>query len=220
MVQGEFIVTTNEKAKVILCYGDSNTYGRNPIDRSRYSVSTRWTGILQNMLGEDYYIIEEGLGGRTTDVDDPSSEGRNGFEYFKPCVQSHDPDIIVLMLGTNDVKDIFNRSAQQIADAIEIYFLFIESLEKSTKLILVSPSGVDMDAPTFHKYADKFSESSVQKADQLADLYKDIAIKYDSTFIDASPIVTLGEEGLHWMAESHAAFGKVIKKEIVEMRNK
>lgn len=54
----------NNKAKRVLCYGDSNTWGRVPsgMGEERYPVDTRWPGILQNLLGENYEIIEEGLG--------------------------------------------------------------------------------------------------------------------------------------------------------------
>lgn len=54
--------------KTILCYGDSNTYGLKSDLVSRYPRNVRWTGILQEKLGSEYYVIEEGLGGRTTDV--------------------------------------------------------------------------------------------------------------------------------------------------------
>jgi len=45
--------------KNILCYGDSNTYGYNPENGQRYDYNIRWTGILQNLLGLEYRVIEE-----------------------------------------------------------------------------------------------------------------------------------------------------------------
>ena len=57
--------------KTILCYGDSNTWGYEPATKERYSRAERWTGILQRELGADYYVVEEGLNGRTTVWDDP-----------------------------------------------------------------------------------------------------------------------------------------------------
>ena len=33
--------------KEIVCFGDSNTWGYNPTDKSRYPGSVRWTGVLQ-----------------------------------------------------------------------------------------------------------------------------------------------------------------------------
>ena len=47
--------------KTILCYGDSNTWGWNPISESRFDKDVRWPGILQQELGEDYEVISEGL---------------------------------------------------------------------------------------------------------------------------------------------------------------
>lgn len=54
----------------ILCFGDSNTFGSNPAG-GRHRRNVRWTGVLQELLGEQYYVIEEGMGGRTTVHDDP-----------------------------------------------------------------------------------------------------------------------------------------------------
>ena len=44
----------------ILCYGDSNTWGYiSDSDHQRHSKTERWTGVLQNMLGDNFEIIEE-----------------------------------------------------------------------------------------------------------------------------------------------------------------
>ena len=50
----------------ILCYGDSNTYGYNPVNGLRYPKDVRWTGVLQKLLGEQYAVIEEGCNGSRT----------------------------------------------------------------------------------------------------------------------------------------------------------
>ena len=43
----------------ILCFGDSNTNGSNP-SGGRWGRWERWTGVLQKLLGDNYYVIEEG----------------------------------------------------------------------------------------------------------------------------------------------------------------
>ena len=110
--------------KTVLCYGDSNTYGAKPIGFDildspliagdmRFSRDERWTGILQKELEPDYFVIEEGLNARTTSFDDPV-EGfhKNGKTYLLPCLESHAPiDLVILMLGTNDLKKRFSTPA-------------------------------------------------------------------------------------------------------------
>ena len=100
------------KERNILCYGDSNTWGFVPIIfdyetnyMARYSFDKRWTGILQKELGNNYRIIEEGLNGRTTNIDYPDVKGRSGTSYLNPCLYSHAPlDLVIIQLGVNDLK--------------------------------------------------------------------------------------------------------------------
>lgn len=57
--------------KRIVCFGDSNTWGYDPVSGKRFDEDTRWTGRLQKLLGEDYCVIEEGQNGRTIASPDP-----------------------------------------------------------------------------------------------------------------------------------------------------
>jgi lysophospholipase L1-like esterase len=68
-------------------------------------------------LGSEYYVIEEGLNGRTTVLDDPiEGTHKNGLKYLIPCLESHAPiDLVLIMLGTNDFKTRFSVSAFDIA---------------------------------------------------------------------------------------------------------
>ena len=52
--------------KHIICFGDSNTHGYCAETDGRFDENTRWTCLLQAKLGDEYLILEEGLGGRTT----------------------------------------------------------------------------------------------------------------------------------------------------------
>jgi lysophospholipase L1-like esterase len=58
-------MNTNPNAKTIVCYGDSNTWGDNPDFDERYPANVRWPGILQDLLGDEYDVVNEGLRGRT-----------------------------------------------------------------------------------------------------------------------------------------------------------
>src|SRR5690348_7100905 len=94
---------TDPDARRVLCYGDSNTYGVCLRDGDtpgtptpdpayvRLPADRRWPGVLQRLLGDGYDVLEEGLNGRTVDVDDPDRPGLNGRTYFLPCLLSHRP---------------------------------------------------------------------------------------------------------------------------------
>ncbi|MHB8620625.1 MAG: SGNH/GDSL hydrolase family protein [Chloroflexota bacterium] len=104
--------------RTVLCYGDSNTWGFDPATQRRFPRDTRWPGRLQAMLGEEWHVVEEGMGGRTTTLDDPLAPGRNGLDYLGPCLSSHAPlDAVVIFLGTNDLADRYGLTATDIARA-------------------------------------------------------------------------------------------------------
>ena len=107
--------------KRILCYGDSNTWGYDPVTGDRFDAHTRWTRILAKALGAGYEIIEEGLNGRTTVWDDPIEGDKNGKTYLMPCLATHRPlDLVILMLGTNDLKHRFSLTAFDIAEGAKV----------------------------------------------------------------------------------------------------
>ena len=93
--------------KHIVCFGDSNTHGycADPADCAdggdRFNEQERWTCLLQEKLGPDYRVLEEGLSGRTTVFDDPIHEGLRGLDDIFSCLMSHEPvDLLIIMLGT------------------------------------------------------------------------------------------------------------------------
>lgn len=146
-------MNTDPNAVKILCYGDSNTYGQKPDKPGRYEANVRWTGVLQELLGIGYHIVEEGLGSRTTNLDYHKKPGRNGRSYLAPCLQSHNPiDIVIMMLGTNDLKIEYRRSAEDIASALgglidDVRTYGETKTGANPKIILISPIEIDDQAP-------------------------------------------------------------------------
>ena len=111
------------ETKQILCFGDSNTWGFCPQSTSvaccRYPFSQRWTGVLQGMLGDGYRIAEEGLNGRTTVFEDPLFPDRRGVDAIDMLVRTHSPlDLVLIMLGTNDMKDHLGTTNHAVARGV------------------------------------------------------------------------------------------------------
>ena len=102
----------------ILCLGDSNTHGycADPNDCAdhgiRFNEDERWTCRLQKALGDEYLVTEEGLSGRTTVFVDPIHESMDALSVIYSLLKSHEViDLLIIMLGTNDVKERFGANA-------------------------------------------------------------------------------------------------------------
>lgn len=198
----------------VLCYGDSNTWGDPPDDRfARYPTDARWTGLLQQKLGDTYEIIEEGLCGRTTILDDPKEEGRNGKTYLIPCLLTHNPiDIVVLMLGTNDLKDRFNLSAEKIA--VNIEELVKIAKEKAVTANKTQPKILVISPIYINEHAQKPTEGmkgAEEKSKKFAKYYRQVVEKQKCDFIDMAQYAKPSDiDGCHLDPEGHAQIAEVL----------
>lgn len=204
----------------ILCYGDSLTWGYKPATKyERLPANVRWTGILQNLLGEGYEIIEEGLNSRTLNSDDtrPGKEGRNGAVTLITILDTHDPiDLVILMLGTNELKDAFETPIEEIAKVLEERYVQVilnrESQFRGTKpkLLLISPPQIDISK----EYAQKRYSKSEAKSSMMEQLYQEIAKRNSCNFLSASKVVKPGEDGVHMNKENHKKLAKEILSKV------
>ena len=139
--------------QTVLCYGDSNTHGTLPMASleatGRLGPDERWPGVLAKTLGPSWRVVEEGLPGRTTVHPDPI-EGvhKNGLAALPVALESHRPlDLVILMLGTNDLKARFSLVPEDIAAGVERLVLAIRASEAgpglaAPRLLLVAPPPV------------------------------------------------------------------------------
>lgn len=202
-------------SKSILCYGDSNTHGYVPETGRRHPFNSRWTGVLQKELGGLARVIEEGLNGRTTVHDLALRVGRNGSTYLPILVESHAPiDILVLMLGTNDIlhfSDVTaNDAANGVSRLIDITRLTCARLDYPWPTILIIAPPIALPLP--------FEERDVclgnpSKSHEFALHYKRMAKVQNCLYLDASKIVSTSEvDGVHLDAENHQKLGLAIAK--------
>jgi lysophospholipase L1-like esterase len=202
----------------ILCYGDSNTWGHDPASGERLPGGKRWPGVLRRLL-PGCEIVEEGLPGRTTILDDPFEEGRNGLAYLLPCLLSHAPiDLVVLMLGTNDSKTIFPLDAAGIAAAAERLVTVVRrSLcgpgSRSPQVLLVAPPPVTDPGPLQRIWG--FSAGSVERARELPRYYRAAAEHLGCGFLDGSAVAAVSPaDGVHLDASAHEALGSAIAESV------
>lgn len=191
----------------------------------RWPANVRWTGRLQNLLSNQYSVIEEGLGGRTTNLDDPEQVDCNGRTYFQPCLRSHSPlDMVVIMLGTNDLKTKFDRATEEVATSLGGY---IDNVEHTAwtqasgvpAILLVSPIHLDGTKPAFAKLSSDYDTNSVRKSRELSAAIRQIVNKRKALFVDAATVACPGNDGAHLSLDSHEPLSKLIAQEILKARS-
>jgi len=204
--------------KTVVCFGDSNTWGYMPSGEGRYPFEKRWTTIVQRELGDNYFVIPEGLNGRTTVFEDPVEGDKSGLSHLSTILETHKPmDLIVILLGTNDLKNRFGLNAYDIG----------LSVERLVKLVKKSDAGIDGHSPVVILISPpsilqsiflSFNEDSIRKSHDLSKYYEEVARVNDIHFIDADKIIKSSPvDGIHWEAEDHAKLGKAVAKKIKEI---
>ena len=208
----------------ILCFGDSNTHGTKPLPAQdaveRHGVESRWPGVMAAELGAGFRVIEEGLPGRTTVHDDPIEGAHmNGLTALPMLVGSHSPlDIVVIMLGTNDLKTRFSVGAADIAASLErlvtmLRFYATAPGRTVPKVLLVAP-------PPIHE-VDWLGEKLLggrAKSLGLAAAIQASAERLGVAFLDAGDHIAVSPlDGLHYDAAAHRTLGLAITGAVREL---
>lgn len=215
--------------KTIVCFGDTNTWGVDPQTDGRLSFDKRWTGILTREMAPEYRVLEEGQPGRTIVCDDPVEKYKNGLEYLMPCLQSHTPvDVLVIMLGTVQLKSRFHQTADDIAMGLE--YLLRQVLATNTgrggqppEILLISPIAVGRVEDTW--LASVFDMPNTrERQKKLRVLYEDMAKRLGIHFMPAEEYADTSElDGIHIARESHHPFAMAVAgkiRDILRQREK
>ncbi len=206
--------------KHIVCLGDSNTHGYaaditdTKDGTNRFNEDERWTCLLEKALGDDYLVIEEGLGGRTTVFPDPLHEGMDALSVIYPILMSHERvDMLIIMLGTNDTKERFNASAVVIANGMDRLIKKAKSIDcwkgGKTNILVVCPPSIRKE------FQEVFTEEwmgkdCVKKSEELPPLYKNVCINNGVLFLDAAECEFNSLDCMHLTRNGHRTLASLI----------
>lgn len=202
--------------RTLLLFGDSNTHGTMPVldlgASDRFPRAERWSSRLAGLL-PDWEVIAEGHPGRTTVHDDPiEGAHRNGLTVLPSLLESHRPiDVVLIMLGTNDLKGRFSVNAGDIA----------LSLERLVRLVKVSGSGPEGGAPGVLLVAPppilevgclaSMFAGGAAKSRALAVEVAAAAGRAGVPFLDAGQVVQVSPiDGIHYDAAANAPLAEAI----------
>jgi len=215
--------------KNILCYGDSNTWGYDftTFDPElgsgrRMAFDERWPGILQNNLGSEYRIIEDALNARTCMVDDPYFYERNGLKTLKMTLDAQAPlDMVIIQMGVNELKHMFNLSAGMIAFGIESLVMAAQQSYYKypvPKVLLIAPAPVHKDIYDMI-FGFSYGPQSYEKSLQIGALCEDIAKRHGCGFVDCAKLDfelnTL--DGMHYSKNDHKKLATAVTAEVQRM---
>lgn len=207
--------------KTILCYGDSNTWGYSAATESRYPYEQRWTTVLARELGSGYLVVPEGLNGRTTVWVDPiEGEYKSGKSTLLAILESHHPiDLIVLMLGTNDLKHRWGLSTWDIARGVQTLVEMVQASAfgpdgQSPRVLLVAPPPTCVPGTCFE---DMF-EGADEKSARFGHFYRLVADEFACSFLDAADfIVSSPVDGIHLEASELPKLGRAVAAKVREI---
>ena len=214
--------------KTILCYGDSNTHGYNPKNGLRFPYHVRWTGKLADLLGPEYQVVEAGLNGRTTVLTDPLEPYVNGGLFLHMSLRMHKPeDLVILMLGSNDLKMIFGeQSARQIAENAGKLVTKTKELTASfnkngipSRILLVSPIEVGEGMAKKSVWTASFGgESAVTRSRQFAEEFRKEAERQGVYYMNAAAYAQASKrDSLHLDEEGHKKLAEAMYHKILEI---
>lgn len=196
--------------KNILCFGDSNTFGFNPYNGSRYKENERWSGILKEELKEKFNVIEMGCNNRTCFIDNPSGIEQTGYKIL-PKYLTKDIDIIIIALGINDIQFLFNPSLKDIKEGLINLIKIIKNIHPKIDIILLSPSTLTNDVLKGY-FSCQFDDFSIEKSKELSKIYSSIADEFNCKFIDLNKIAKVSHaDGLHYEIEEHKKIANYLK---------
>ena len=217
--------------KRILVFGDSNTFGYVEDAQGivgRLPLDTSWPGRMAALLGNDYEVIVEGLSGRTTRIDSPERSGTgiipgagmNGAAYLPAALSSHMPlDMVIIMLGTNDLRKDRNQSASDIAASLAELVSIVKKGEWQQRTTFSVPQVLVICPPklnlTTSPYADFFA-GSLAKSEELPGILRPMVESAGVLFFDAATVVPFaqGPDQIHLTPENHSALAEAVAGEV------
>lgn len=209
--------------KHIVCFGDSNTHGYRAQDNGRFDENERWPRLLEQYLGEDYLVLEEGLSGRTTCYDDPIHEGLSGLSCIHACLMSHEPvDLLIIMLGTNDTKERFGSSAACIALGLKRLAAKAMAVEcwkdQKPNILIVTPKNIDPEYAQTEVGA-TMGRGCAEKSAGLGPEYEKVAALLGCHYFDANDVVAENNhiDYMHLTKEGHAALAKALAEKVSQI---
>ncbi len=206
--------------KQILAYGDSLTWGADPVTTLRHPIADLWPSVLQAGLGDVARVVQDGLGGRTTCFDDHAAACcRNSTITLPVAMSAHMPlDLVIIMLGTNDLKPIHGGVALGAQAGMRRLVHLARTTpykpkEATPQVLIVAPPHCGEATMRAHDSGRRIEESH-----KFAQLYSELAEEVGCAFFDASTVAQPSkEDGVHLDVANTRAIGEALVAPVLKL---
>jgi lysophospholipase L1-like esterase len=210
----------DDDVRSVLCFGDSNTYGYLASTDGRLGRWERWTGVAQRALGVDgWYLIEDGLGSRTTTYEFPGTVGRNGLTSLPVSLELHEPiDAIVFFLGTNDIS-LPGITAEWAAAGVESLIEVVRMRpgpdpRPDIPILVVAP-------PPFRPLDETWTALTpwaVAESERFSETYRAMAERAGVELLDLRGVAEPTDvDGIHFERDAHESIGLAVANKLRSM---
>lgn len=213
--------------KRVLVYGDSLSWGWIPqatfIPAERFPPEDQWPRVMAERLGEGWEVVVDALPGRTTDAADPlapqiGGAGLDGLAYLPAALGAHAPlDLVVLMLGSNDLKPQFFRSSFRIALGVG---RLIDVVQRSGNMFgtywtsYPAPAVLVVCPPPLGSLAQAVGDLFTgweDRAEGMQEAYRHVAAAAGVAYFDAGTVASCdGKDGVHLLPETQRLLGEAM----------
>lgn len=210
----------------ILVFGDSNSWGYDAASydsltgiAKRMPSSVRWPGRVQKSLGNNFTVIENCMNGRTLMQDDPYFPNRLGLRSLQEALDVNAPlDLVIIALGCNELKHVFNLSAGMIAYGLDRLVAEAKISQygySAPKVLVLAPHPTSPDIGNM-LFGFSFGPLAYEKSLALPELYRQIAEKHSCSFVSCAdePLELNSRDGLHYSPQDHAKVADLVIAEV------
>jgi len=190
----------------ISCVGDSLTYGASVEDRE----INCYPAVLNDLLGDDYVVANFGVNGHTLlkTGDFPYWEHEN-FKFSAMI----EPDIVIIMLGTNDSKPFNFTNLCDFISTYEEMIAYYHKIPSQPRVYMVTPPKV------FPSTSSEVPTIRGEVVDEIAEAIRALGKKTRISVIDVNKKTAdypegFVEDGIHTNKKGAKFIAEIIFREL------
>ena len=139
---------------------------------------------------------------------------------IRPILLTHEPvSLLIIMLGTNDVKERFSATAENIARGLERLIRKAQSVqeaftEEKPKILVIAPYPID---PEYRDtiVGNEMGKNCCEKSKALIPLFQEVAKRNRCAFLsakDVSGVENYPYDYMHLSPDAHKALAEYLGK--------